>query len=270
MNTPRVLIVDDEANVRETMRLALETAGHRVEIADDGQEGLLLFGAGSEWDLVLLDQRMPGMEGLDVLRRMRERDPEARIVMVTAYGTIELAVEAMKAGAVDFLRKPFTPEVLRGAVQAVLALPRRKIDSSDPSLARLLPPGPDLREAAEHVPLIHFRTLNGYRLWPVEMAVEQMETEALRIRRLFETLAPTGQACRCAVEISTSVRGNIREVTGQDFPPDHAIWDTLARSGLSHFLWERAELPPETLLVHALTREQLQTGCAFAGLHPPR
>src|SRR5438874_1638850 len=109
MPEPRILIIEDEENIRETVRFALEAAGYAVETAADGIEGLQDFGTGECWDLVVLDHRMPGMEGLEVLRRMRARDPQARILMATAYATIELAVDAMKAGALDFLRKPFTP-----------------------------------------------------------------------------------------------------------------------------------------------------------------
>ena len=77
--------------------------------------------------------------------------------MVTAYGTIELAVDAMKAGAVDFLRKPFTPEILRGAVEASLKLPRSAGPNTNIDLTHLLPRLPELRDT----PLVHFRTLNG-------------------------------------------------------------------------------------------------------------
>src|SRR5262245_15413766 len=139
MNEMRILIIDDEAHIRETMQLALEAVGYRTESAADGPAGLEKFGAGADWDLVLLDQRMPGMEGLEVLGRIRERDPEARVVMVTAYGTIELAVDAMRAGAIDFLRKPFTPETLRGAAAMALAHPRRTREAEEPDLTRLMP-----------------------------------------------------------------------------------------------------------------------------------
>src|SRR5258707_771131 len=123
MDRARILIVDDEEHIRETMQMALEAAAYTTETAADGRESLEKFGTDSAWDLVLLDQRMPGMEGLEVLRRMRQRDPAARVVMVTAYGSIDLAVDAMKSGAVDFMRKPFTPDLLRDVVKAVLAHP---------------------------------------------------------------------------------------------------------------------------------------------------
>src|SRR5579872_503365 len=116
----RILLIDDESNIRTMIRLALQHAGHTVETAADGPEGLEKFGSGEDWDLVLLDHRMPGMAGLDVLREIHRRDPNARVIMITAFGTIDLAVDAMKAGATDFLRKPFTTDTLRGAVRAAL------------------------------------------------------------------------------------------------------------------------------------------------------
>src|SRR6185437_15515026 len=78
-------------------------------------------GDGSAWDAVLLDQRMPGMDGLETLRHINERDATARVIMATAYASIELAVDAMKLGATDFVRKPMTPEVFRNAVAAALS-----------------------------------------------------------------------------------------------------------------------------------------------------
>jgi DNA-binding NtrC family response regulator len=83
-------------------------------------EGLRVFGDGSAWDAVILDQRMPGIDGLEVLRRMKERTRGAKVIMATAYASIEIAVDAMKLGASDFVRKPMTPEMLRNAVAAAL------------------------------------------------------------------------------------------------------------------------------------------------------
>ena len=114
--TKRILVIDDEEHIRQLIRLTLETAGYEVGEAEDGYRGLEAFGDGRAWDVVLLDQRMPGLDGLETLRRMRERSPGARVVMVTAFASIELAVDAMKLGATDFLRKPMTPEMLRNAV----------------------------------------------------------------------------------------------------------------------------------------------------------
>lgn len=262
MDGARILIIDDEENIRETMQFALDAVGYRTEIAPDGPHGLALFGDGQGWDLVLLDQRMPGMEGLEVLRTLRERNPHARIVMVTAYGTIELAVDAMKAGAVDFLRKPFTPDVLRGAVRTALSLPATE-PGLDYSLERLLPAE---RPAAE--PHIRFRTLNGYQFWPAPLPAGGEETSTLRIRRAFEVRSPRGETRTCAVDLSTGVRALIRAEVKQEYPAEDPFWDTIAKGALSQYLWQQAEMPPEVLPVYELTREQLEVARAMAGLGP--
>src|SRR5678815_5535781 len=122
----RVLIVDDEENIRRVIRLTLQASGYEIGEAGDGESGLAMFGDGSKWDAVLVDQRMPGMDGLETLKRINERDPTARVIMATAYASIELAVDAMKLGATDFVRKPMTPEILRNAVAAALSKGRRR------------------------------------------------------------------------------------------------------------------------------------------------
>src|SRR5262245_29471001 len=115
----RVLIIEDEDRLRHMMRLALEPE-HSVGEAPTGEAGREQVGTGSEWDVVLLDQRLPGIDGLETLRRMRQKNPSALVVMVTAFASIELAVDAMKLGAMDFLRKPVAPESLRDALTAAL------------------------------------------------------------------------------------------------------------------------------------------------------
>src|SRR3981081_3139650 len=116
----RVLIIDDEENIRQMLRLTLETAGYEVGEAEDGMEVFAILGGDPAWNVILLDQRLPVMEGTEVLRRIRVLAPQARVVMMTAFASVELAVEAMKLGATDFLRKPMTPEIVRNAVAAAL------------------------------------------------------------------------------------------------------------------------------------------------------
>jgi DNA-binding NtrC family response regulator len=123
MNTQKVLIVDDEKNIRNTLLQALEPLGLEPDAAVNGEEALGKLKEG-EYGLVLLDLKMPGMDGMEVLRRIRERHGNVRVVMITAHGTIDSAVEAMKLGAVDFIQKPFAPKEIRAVVEGILARER--------------------------------------------------------------------------------------------------------------------------------------------------
>src|SRR5215510_13259680 len=134
----RVLIIDDEDNIRQMLRLTLETSEYEVGEAGDGMEAFAILGSDAEWDVILLDQRMPELEGTEVLRRLKVLAPTAPVVMMTAFASVELAVEAMKLGATDFLRKPMTPEIVRNAVSAaknkgIKARGRSKTESLEPS-----------------------------------------------------------------------------------------------------------------------------------------
>ncbi len=112
MTDKRILVVDDEESVRWALRKAMEGAGYRVDLAADGPAGLV---AASDpgVELVLLDVRLPGQDGLELLREIRKRRPDLPVIMMTAYGTLQVAVEAMRLGAYDYIGKPFdTDEVL--------------------------------------------------------------------------------------------------------------------------------------------------------------
>ena len=117
----RILVVDDELGMREGCRRILEAEGHKVTTAESGQEALEPF-AGGEFDLALIDLKMPGMSGVELLVRLREIDPDCMYVIVTAYATLETAVQATKSGAYDYVAKPFTPEELMLVVNKALAL----------------------------------------------------------------------------------------------------------------------------------------------------
>ncbi len=105
----RVLIIDDHDTIREGLELLLRKHGHRTRSAGNGSEGLDLLGEHGA-DLVITDLRMAGMDGIEVLRRIRAQAPETDVMLITAFGTVDRAVEAMKLGAVDFITKPFSPE----------------------------------------------------------------------------------------------------------------------------------------------------------------
>ncbi len=114
---PRILVVEDEAKLRRVIQLQLQSAGFDVDQAADAEEGLRLAERAA---LVLTDLRLGGMDGLELLRRIRLQNPHTPVVVMTAYGTVETAVQAMKEGALDFLPKPFSMDHLMAVVHKAL------------------------------------------------------------------------------------------------------------------------------------------------------
>src|ERR1700741_5304424 len=101
-----ILVIDDDPYIQEALGDRLESLGYRVTRAGDGKQALE-FVDRPDPQLVFLDIEMPGMKGLNVLREIRKREKDFPVIMITAYGSIDLAVEAMKEGAYDFIPKPF-------------------------------------------------------------------------------------------------------------------------------------------------------------------
>jgi DNA-binding response OmpR family regulator len=114
-----VLIVEDEAIMRESLRDWLKDGGYEVETAEEGEEALEKIGK-KEFSIAVLDLRLPGKDGLQVLKEATAQDPKIKGIIITAYPTVETAVEAMKIGAADYIVKPFTPDALEKAIQEVL------------------------------------------------------------------------------------------------------------------------------------------------------
>ncbi|MES0350910.1 MAG: sigma-54 dependent transcriptional regulator [Desulfobacteria bacterium] len=123
-----ILVIDDDAFMRDACNQALSRQGHSVTLAESGREGLGLLEKWS-FDLILLDLRMPDEDGLSILATIKERDPEANVVIITGYGTIKTAVQAIKLGAFDFIAKPFTPDELVNLVNRVLKNRRLTIEN---------------------------------------------------------------------------------------------------------------------------------------------
>lgn len=127
--SPHVLVVDDEKNVRLTLRQALEDLGLTVDTADDGTEALSRLDE-TDYDLMLLDLRMPGLDGLETLERTRRQAPDLPVIIVTAHGTVKNAVQAMRRGAVDVLLKPISLDALRDLVDQVFREPSTPPDAT--------------------------------------------------------------------------------------------------------------------------------------------
>jgi DNA-binding response OmpR family regulator len=152
----RILIVDDEKNIRKTVAYALE--GYDVATAVNGEDALQQLQT-QPADIVLLDLRMPGMDGLELLRHLATDYPQIRVIILTAHGTVENAIEAMKLGAIDFLQKPFSPQEIRTAVQELLQRQSVPLPIATPAV----PPAPPQEYDTN---LLHIKNLLNQRQWP--------------------------------------------------------------------------------------------------------
>jgi DNA-binding NtrC family response regulator len=117
----KILIIDDDTSLRRVLEYNLQEEGYRVLAAADGAEGLSLFD-GEQPDLVITDLKMPGVSGFQVLAAVKERSPQTPVMVITAFGAVETAVEAMKLGAYDYITKPFNRDELRLTVRKALEL----------------------------------------------------------------------------------------------------------------------------------------------------
>jgi two-component system response regulator MprA len=124
----RILVVDDERAVRESLRRALELEGYTVELAIDGEAALARLAANGRPDAVLLDVLMPGVDGLEVCRRLRAAGSRVPVLMLTARAEVQSRVSGLDAGADDYLAKPFALEELLARLRALL---RRAVDGPD-------------------------------------------------------------------------------------------------------------------------------------------
>ena len=242
----RILVVDDEEHLRRMMRLTLEAGGYAVEEAADGEAGLTLFGDGNRFDATLLDQRMPGMDGLETLRQMKRQCAGAVVIMVTAYATIELAVDAMKLGATDFVRKPMTPETLRHAVAAALAKREQPTVVAMPEgqpASALTSSG-----APMELPPIEIWTTNGFFLQRAlqDFATGDQSTPEYHfiVRRGKEKIGS-----EVTVRVDPNVLARVARESRRTLSPGGAFWRRQAESALVNYLWSEAALPEEGRLV---------------------
>jgi len=128
----RILVVDDEIGIREGCRIALNMEGYEVDMAEDGLAGLKMFEQNRNYAIALIDLKMPGMGGLELIEKIREQDKDIIMFVITAYATIDTAVEATKRGAYGYIPKPFTPDELilpikRGIENRALSLEAKRL-----------------------------------------------------------------------------------------------------------------------------------------------
>jgi DNA-binding NtrC family response regulator len=156
--SPRLLVVDDETIVRESLASWFRQEGHEVATAENGKQALRLC-AESRFDIALVDIRMPGLDGLELQARLAAADPELTIILMTAYASVDSAVRAMKAGAYDYIVKPFDPDdlsllVKRAAEHRSLRAENVRLKKSFESLTApppLLGSSPAMKKVAEMV-----------------------------------------------------------------------------------------------------------------------
>ncbi len=157
----RILVVEDERSMREVLRILLEEEAYEVTVASSGPEGIEYIRR-NLFDLIITDIKMPGADGFEVLREAREISPSALVIMVTAFGTTESAVEAMKKGAYDYIHKPFKIDEIRLIVKKAfekknlseeLSLLREKFQSSF-GLENIIGKSPKMQELFKLIPRV--------------------------------------------------------------------------------------------------------------------
>jgi PAS domain S-box-containing protein len=135
LDNPRILIVDDEQSIREGSERILSRMGCQVFTASRGEEGLEILSR-EPVSIVLLDMKMPGMDGMEVLKEISQRHKQILVIVITGYATVETAIEAMKKGAYDFIPKPFEPDQLRIVINRALEKQLLTLEAEKSELAR--------------------------------------------------------------------------------------------------------------------------------------
>ena len=246
----RILLVDDEKNIRKTVSMALKADGHGVELASDGIEGLERFGEGHNFDLVLTDQRMPGLVGERLAVEIRERAPEVKIIMMTAFASPELVVKMLETRASDFLRKPFALVSLRRAVQSAL---RRSSAERDLNVATLKTPQG-----------VSF-AINGFEFSPDQGYAHTLMPPGIDLARGFTIRGGENSQFHTVVGLTPHLHDSLCAEIGYDYTTDSAVWDYLCEQILSFYLWQHGdEDPPDLIPVYDLSTEWMYRLRRFA------
>ena len=211
MEKKPILVVDDEKNIRLTMSQSLESLEIPVQTAANGEEALRKMRA-EPFGLVFLDLKMPGLDGMEVLRRIKDNWPGIRVIIITAHGTVESAVEAMKLGAVDFIQKPFSPGEIRELASLVLARETLAAENSVdyPSLIELTKryisdrSFTAARETARRAIAADPAQPEAYNLLGALLEINNERLEALKFYRAALDIGPTFKPAAANLERATS------------------------------------------------------------------
>jgi len=245
----KLLVIDDEEHIRLMMRLTLQAAGYEVDEAATGEEGLTRW-RGGKYAAVLLDQKLPGMDGLQTLVKLKALNAEVPVIMVTAFASIELAVDALKLGATDFLRKPMTPETLRGAVAAALA-----------KGSRMPGPAPAATEKIAR-PEIETLTFNGFRVTRSREPMDPADrAHVFHVRRY-----PGAAEVLVTVEIDPEAEASVARLSRRSHPPGGSFWREHAESVLTSYLWTEGKTPGNgrlTVTIRELSRNDIERAAAW-------
>jgi len=130
MKKGKVLIIDDENIVRVSCERTLSPEGYEVRLAQNGLDGLKMLEQ-EGFDIVLTDLKMPDMDGIEILRKVKEGWPSTEVIIITGYQTVDTAVKAIKFGAYNYIEKPFTPDTLLSAVDEALANKKKQAGNTD-------------------------------------------------------------------------------------------------------------------------------------------
>ncbi len=198
MPNASILVADDEKSIRLTVSQALSSQGYEVSTAVDGSTALDQLKT-TPTDLLLLDIQMPGMDGIEVLQKAMAQQPSLKVIMISAHGSVDNAVDAMKLGAVDYLQKPFTPGELRELVNRVLdreSVGGGDYDAEIASARKLAAEG----KYEDAIALIkkcigsHPENAAGFSLYGELLEVTGNRSEALKNYRVALDLDPTCSA----------------------------------------------------------------------------
>ncbi len=187
----RILVVDDEEPIRKTLRMALEYEGYDVSESSSGQEALVLIEREPP-DLVFLDIKMPGMDGLEVLEKLTEKSPSPPVIMVSGHGTIQTAVQATKLGAFDFIEKPLETERVLLAVRNAL----------------------ERKELAEEVGRLRLKFERRYQMVGSSLALERVREAIKRSAPTNATVLITGESGTGKELVARAIHTNSQRARG--------------------------------------------------------